>query len=64
MVMLVVCVFLGVLGALLFVRLLPLLCAIIAAVWLWNWIFRDPAWLVAIIVTMGLLWSMGLFRRL
>ena len=64
MVMLVICVFLGVLCAFLFVRLLPVLCAIIAAVWLWNWLFHDPTWFVASIVTLGLLWSMGLFRRL
>ena len=45
MVMIVICVFLGVVCALLFARLLPLLCAILAAVWLWN-LDRDHGYFV------------------
>jgi hypothetical protein len=54
---------LGVVLGLLFVRLLPLLLAIVGAVWFWHWLFHDPTWLVAIILTMGILWTTGIFGR-
>jgi hypothetical protein len=42
----VLCVFLAVVSALLFVRQLSLLLAILVAVWLWH----HPAWMIGIVV--------------
>jgi hypothetical protein len=61
--LLVILIALGVVLGLLFMRVLPLLLAIVAAVWIWNWLFHDPTWLVASVVTMALLWTTGIFGR-